>query len=308
MESLDIENYNMTKTRCNFVTIIGAPNAGKSTLTNLFVGTKVTIVSPKVQTTRSSVKGIIVEDNTQLIFCDTPGIFKSTKRKLERAIVANAFEQLQGDMEIIYMLDIRKIDDEDNKLIIDYLRKTERKVIVAINKIDLIKHKDKLLPIMTRLGDLDIAKQLFLLSAEKNDGVADLKKYLLENAPESPYFYPEDQLTDASERFLAQEITREKLFLALDEEIPYNLSVETESWKDLDSGAAKLDQVIYITRASQKKIVIGNKGELIKRVGIQARREMEKLFGRRIHLYLHVKQKEDWLNQNHMYEHMGLKK
>ena len=296
--------------KCELITIIGAPNAGKSTLTNLLVGSKVTICSPKAQTTRSTISGILVEDNTQLIFLDTPGIFKNAKKKLEKAIIANAFEQLKSSSKILFLVDIRRVNTDNNQLIINHLISKEKKVILCINKIDTIKDKSILLEKIQEFNDLDIAEEIFLISAigkGKNDGIKELKKHLIDNAKTSPFIYPEDQITNISSRFLAQEITREKLFNLLNKEIPYNLSVETESWTETDDGAIRIDQVIYISRTSQKKIIIGEGGSLIKKIGTLARKELSEIFEARIQLYLHVKVKEDWLDKDYMYEHMNIK-
>lgn len=291
--------------KCGFVAIIGAPNAGKSTLTNLLVGGKVTIVSPKVQTTRGSVKGIMVEGNTQLIFCDTPGIFKA-EGKLEKAIVTHAMEQISQDMDIVLLVDAAKQNKKAVAIILEQLRFLNKKVILALNKIDLVS-KGNLLPIMKYYEETNLFSEIFLISASNNDGIDDLKKVIIERAPASPFLYPEDQLTDVSSRFLAQEITREKLFIALKDELPYNLSVETDSWKEGENGKVTIDQTIYINKEGQKKIIIGSKGQMIKEVGTQARKELEEIFATRINLYLHVKVKPDWLDKPYMYTHMGLK-
>ena len=291
--------------KCGFVAIIGAPNAGKSTLTNLLVGGKVTIVSPKVQTTRGSVRGIMVEGNTQLIFCDTPGIFKA-EGKLEKAIVTHAMEQISQDMDIVLLVDAAKQNKKAVAIILEQLRFLNKKVILALNKIDLVS-KGNLLPIMKYYEETNLFSEIFLISASNNDGIDDLKKVIIERAPASPFLYPEDQLTDVSSRFLAQEITREKLFIALKDELPYNLSVETDSWKEAENGKVTIDQTIYINKEGQKKIIIGSKGQMIKEVGTQARKELEEIFATRINLYLHVKVKPDWLDKPYMYTHMGLK-
>ncbi|MBT4878576.1 MAG: GTPase Era [Alphaproteobacteria bacterium] len=291
--------------KCGFVAIIGAPNAGKSTLTNLLVGGKVTIVSPKVQTTRGSVRGIMVEGKTQLIFCDTPGIFKA-EGKLEKAIVTHAMEQISQDMDIVLLVDAAKQNKKAVAIILEQLRFLNKKVILALNKIDLVS-KGNLLPIMKYYEETNLFSEIFLISASNNDGIDDLKKVIIERAPASPFLYPEDQLTDVSSRFLAQEITREKLFIALKDELPYNLSVETDSWKEAENGKVTIDQTIYINKEGQKKIIIGSKGQMIKEVGTQARKELEEIFATRINLYLHVKVKPDWLDKPYMYTHMGLK-
>jgi len=291
--------------KCGFVSIIGAPNAGKSTLTNLLVGGKVTIVSPKVQTTRGSVKGIMVEGDAQLIFCDTPGIFKP-EGKLEKAIVAHALEQISLDMDIVLLVDAVKTNKKATEIILQQLEALDKKVTLAINKVD-IANKDRLLPLMQKYQDTGLFEKIFLISATENDGVEDLKQHLINRAPESPFLYPEDQLTDVSSRFLAAEITREKLFLALKDELPYNLSVETENWQEDEKGRITIDQTIYVMKEGQRKIIIGKKGQQIKQIGIAAREELAEIFGTKVHLYLHVKVREDWLDKPYMYESMGLK-
>ena len=291
--------------KCGFVAIIGAPNAGKSTLTNLLVGSKVTIVSPKVQTTRAAIKAIMVEDNTQLIFCDTPGIFKA-KGKLEKAIVTHALEQISQDMDIILLIDVAKPNKKALALILAQLESLNKKVILALNKIDLLP-KEQLLPVIEHYRKSALFAEIFLISALNNDGVADLKQSLLKRAPYSPFLYPEDQMTDISSRFLAQEITREKLFLALKDELPYNLSVETNNWQENEQGKITIDQTIYVSKEGQKKIIIGHKGQMIKEIGSQARKELSEIFATKVSLYLHVKVKPDWLDKPYMYNHMGLK-
>jgi GTP-binding protein Era len=279
--------------KCSFVTIIGAPNAGKSTLTNLLVGTKITIVSPKVQTTRNAIKAVLVEDNTQLIFCDTPGIFKP-KRNLERMIVRNALDNIGNDMEIIYLIAANKIGSHDNEIIVEYIKKLGKKVILVINKIDKIV-KEKLLPIISELNKLGLFKEVFLISAVKNLGVDDLKKYLLENAKPGNFFFPKDQLTDSPVRFIAEEITREKLFLFLQDELPYNLYVETDSYKENIDGKIVIHQTILVAKDTQKKMVIGEGGRMLKKIGIAARKEIAEFLGeKKLQLFLHVKTSYDF--------------
>lgn len=297
-----------SQTKCGFVTIIGAPNAGKSTLTNCLVGEKVTIVSAKVQTTRSSVKGIMVEDNAQLIFCDTPGIFEA-KKTLEKAIVENALEQISKDMEIVFIFDGKKISSPENKIILEHLKKLtkqKKKIIFVINKVDLLSNEEIDI-IKQRYDNSDIVERLFFISAEKNINVNDLKEFLIERAEESPFLYPEDQFTTVTSRFLAQEITREKLYHILDKELPYNLSVDTQSWKENDKGDITIHQEIYVMTENQKKIVIGANGHILKQVGILARTELSKILDTKVNLFLYVKVRPDWLEKPHMYTHMNLK-
>ena len=293
------------KTKCGFVAIIGAPNVGKSTLTNQLVGKKITIVSPKVQTTRTSIRAIMVADETQLIFCDTPGIFFA-KKNLEKAIVENALEQISCDTDIVFMINGRKAFAKENQFIIDHLTKLKRKVILIINKIDLLKPHE-ILKIEAQYKDLDIIDELLFISAFKNRGVDELKNILISRAPQSPFLYPEDQLTTATSRFLAQEVTREKLFNLLNYELPYNLSVETINWKESDNGEITIDQDIYVNKSGHKKIVIGTGGKILKKAGMLARKELSEILDCKINLFLYVKLREDWVDKPHMYKHMGLK-
>ena len=289
----------------SFVTIIGAPNVGKSTLTNHIIGEKITIVSSKVQTTRATIKGIFVEDNTQLVFCDTPGIFLA-KKNLEKSIVANALEHISKDGQIIFMIAACKNNQLENKIIWNHLQSLRQKVIIVVNKIDLI-GEDKLLELSKPYQELEIVEKIFYVSAQTGTGVTELKKYLIDKAPKSEFLYPEDELTTMPSRFLAQEITREKLFHLLAKELPYNLSVETISWKEDEKASIIIHQDIYVSKENQKKIIIGHKGSLIKEVGTLARTELAELLGTKIHLFLHVKVRPDWLEKPYMYKHMGLK-
>ena len=289
----------------SFVTIIGAPNVGKSTLTNYIVGEKITIVSSKVQTTRSTIRGIFVEDNAQLVFCDTPGIFLA-KKNLEKSIVMNALENLSKDSQIIFMVAVCKNNQLENNLIWNHLKSLRKKVIIVINKVDLTT-EEKISELSRPYEDLEMVEKIFNISAQTGTGVKELKEYLIEKAPQSEFLYPEDELTTMPSRFLAQEITREKLFNLLAKELPYNLSVETISWKEDEQKSIIIHQDIYVSKESQKKIIIGHKGNLIKEVGTLARKELAELLSTKIHLFLHVKVRPDWLDKPYMYKHMGLK-
>ncbi len=292
--------------KADFITIIGVPNVGKSTLTNELARKKISIVSKRVQTTRASIRAILVEDNTQLVFCDTPGIFQKPKKGLEKVIVENAFYHLKASKKIIFVLDIKKIELADNQFILDYLKKMNLPVILVINKIDLVKRKTDLLDVVNDLSKEYNFEQVFFISAENNDGVDDLRKYLLKNATESPFLYPEDQITDAPSQFLCTEITREKLFKSLHNELPYGICVDTEKWQEKADKSIEIHQTIYINKESYKKIIVGRQAELIKDINIKAREDMEKLLDKKIHLYLYVKTKEDWVDMPHMYKYMGL--
>lgn len=302
-------------TRAGFVAIIGAPNAGKSTLTNRLVGAKVSIVTHKVQTTRTRVRGLAVHNNAQLVFVDTPGIF-APKRRLDRAMVEAAWGGA-GDADVIVLLvDAAAYRDkekggqasrsaEDVARIIKGLKEGGRKAVLALNKIDLIK-PETLLRIVEDLNGQFSFEEVFMISAEKGSGVKDLADYLSAHVPEGPWLYPEDQIADVSMRLLAAEITREKLTLRLHDELPYALTVETETWKELKDGSVRIEQVVYVQRKGQKALVLGKNGKTIKEVGSEARKEMMDSFGRKVHLFLFVKVRENWGDDPERYRELGL--
>ena len=290
--------------RCGFVAIIGAPNAGKSTLLNQLVGSKVAIVTHKVQTTRARIRGIAMEGNTQIVFVDTPGIFKP-KRRLDRAMVEAAWGGA-GDADlIILMVDMESGREEDLTRIVDGLKSQGRKAILVLNKVDACP-REKLLKTAAALNETGIFTETFMISALKGDGVADLKKYIAGLMPPGPWHYPEDQAADVPLRSLAAEVTREKLFLRLHDELPYSLTVETESWEQKKDGSIRIAQVIFVERDSQKKIALGKGGQTIKTVGQLAREELEEMLGARVHLFLFVKVRENWSDDRERYREMGL--
>jgi GTP-binding protein Era len=290
--------------RCGFVAIIGAPNAGKSTLLNQLVGSKVAIVTHKVQTTRARIRGIAMEGSTQIVFVDTPGIFKP-KRRLDRAMVEAAWGGA-GDADlIILMVDMESGRDEDVTRIVDGLKSQGRKAILVLNKVDACP-REKLLKTAAALNETGIFTETFMISALKGDGVADLKKYIAGLMPPGPWHYPEDQAADVPLRSLAAEVTREKLFLRLHDELPYSLTVETESWEQKKDGSIRIQQVIFVERDSQKKIALGKGGQTIKTVGQLAREELEEMLGCRVHLFLFVKVRENWSDDRERYREMGL--
>jgi GTPase len=291
-------------TRCGFIAIVGAPNAGKSTLVNRLVGAKVTIVSPKVQTTRSRVLGIAIKGEAQLVYVDTPGIF-APKRRLERAMVKAAWAGIEDSEIVVLMVDAARGLDQDTMTIIERLKAGGRRAVLALNKVDLVQ-REKLLPLAQALHDEGIFEPLFMISAENGDGVGDLEAHLAAAVPEGPWLYPEDQLSDMPQRLLAAEITREQVFRQLHDELPYASTVETEAWEEFKNGSAKLQQTIYVQRDSQKAIVLGQGGRQIKKIGARAREELEQVFDRRIHLFLHVKVREGWLDDRERYEALGL--
>lgn len=290
--------------RCGFVAIIGAPNAGKSTLLNQLVGSKVAIVTHKVQTTRARIRGIAMEGQTQIVFVDTPGIFKP-KRRLDRAMVEAAWGGA-GDADlIILMVDMESGREEDLTRIVDGLKSQGRKAILVLNKVDACP-REKLLKTAAALNETGIFTETFMISALKGDGVADLKKYIAGLMPPGPWHYPEDQAADVPLRSLAAEVTREKLFLRLHDELPYSLTVETESWEQKKDGSIRIQQVIFVERDSQKKIALGKGGQTIKTVGQLAREELEEMLGCRVHLFLFVKVRENWSDDRERYREMGL--
>ncbi|ABS64482.1 GTP-binding protein Era [Parvibaculum lavamentivorans DS-1] len=291
-------------TRCGFVAIIGAPNAGKSTLLNQLVGSKVAIVTHKVQTTRSRIRGIAMEGNTQIVFVDTPGIFKP-KRRLDRAMVDAAWGGAGDSDLIVLMVDMESGRDSDVDRILEGLKSQGRKAILVLNKVDACP-REKLLKTAAALNETGIFTETFMISALKGDGVADLKKYLAGLMPPGPWHYPEDQAADVPLRSLASEVTREKLFLRLHDELPYSLTVETESWEQKKDGSIRIAQVIFVERDSQKKIALGKGGQTIKTVGQLAREELQEMLETKVHLFLFVKVRENWSDDRERYREMGL--
>jgi GTP-binding protein Era len=291
-------------TRCGFVALIGAPNSGKSTLTNALVGAKVSIVTHKAQTTRGPVRGIALIGDAQVILVDTPGIFQP-KRRLDRAMAQAAWERA-GDADLVaVVIDAQYGLDEMLEPLLEHLPEVKRPQIAILNKIDLVA-KPELLRIAAELSALKRFDRVFMISALNGDGVGDLKTYLAETVPEGPWLFPEDQLTDASLRQTAAEITREKLFLRLHDELPYTLTVETTDWKELKDGSIRIEQTIYVERESQRKIVLGAKGQTIKEIGMAARAEIGEIAGAPVHLFLFVKVRERWAEDPERYREMGL--
>lgn len=294
------------KTFCGFATIIGAPNAGKSTLINAIVGEKVSIVSSKVQTTRTRVLGIVVEDHSQIIFVDTPGLFKPGNDRMEKAIVAAAWEGVSDSDLILFVVDAAKGLSRPVRTIIERIKNlTDKKYILVLNKVDQVA-KPKLLELAMEMNKTLAFEATFMVSAQKNDGVKDLVKYVAKLMPEGPFHYPEDQMTDMPMRLLAAEITREKLFRSVHDEIPYDITVETETWEEFDNSSIKIDQVIFVAREGQKKIILGRGGEMIGKIGTQARLELEEVMGCRVHLKLFVKVRENWSEDSDHYKLWGL--
>jgi GTP-binding protein Era len=291
-------------TRCGFVALIGAPNAGKSTLINALVGAKVTIVSHKVQTTRALIRGITIDGRSQLIFVDTPGIFRP-KRRLDRAMVTTAWSGAHDADLTGVLIDARKGLDEEAEAILDKLAEVGTPKLLILNKVDLVA-KDALLTLAKVANDKAKFEATFMISALTGSGVADVKRWLAERVPPGPWHYPPEQMSDAPMRQLAAEITREKLFERLHQELPYHSTVETEQWKDLRGNAVRIEQTIYVERESQRKIVLGKGGATIKAIGEASRREIEKITEGKVHLFLFVKVREGWGEDPERYRAMGL--
>ena len=289
---------------CGFVALIGAPNAGKSTLTNNFVGSKVSIVSPKVQTTRTLIRGIGIYENSQIIFLDTPGIFKP-RRRLDRAMVASAWGSIADADIVVLLVDARKGIDDEVRAIIEKLNESRLKAVLVLNKIDLVK-KEKLLELSAELNKAADFTETFMISAVKGDGLDDFYHYLASHLPESPWYYPEEQMSDMPLKLLAAEIVREKIFLFLQDELPYAVTVEPELWQRREDNSVRAEMTIYVQREGQKIIVLGKGGSMIKKIGQAARREMENMLEERIHLFLFVKVRENWIDDPARYRDWGL--
>ena len=294
-------------TRAGFVALIGEPNAGKSTLLNRMVGAKVSIVTHKVQTTRTRIRGIAIEGVAQIVFVDTPGIFR-TKRRLDRAMVKAAWGGASDADVIVLLIEAHRGLTEGAQSIVDRMRDElpkDRPVALAINKIDRVK-AEVLLKLAEKMNEAFPFVKTFMISAEKGYGVQDLREWLAGQVPEGPWFYPEDQIADVPMRMIAAEITREKLTLRLHEELPYQLTVETEQWQDKKDGSTRIDQIIYVARDGHKGIVLGNKGETVKAIGQAARADISEFLGRTVHLFLQVKVRENWQDEPERYSEMGL--
>ncbi len=293
-------------TRAGFVALIGEPNAGKSTLLNRMVGAKVSIVTHKVQTTRARIRGVAIEGDAQIVFVDTPGLFRP-RRRLDRAMVAAAWGGAADADVVVLMVEAHRGVTEGVETILERLAEIGqgRTVALAINKIDRVQ-AEVLLALTKDLNDRFAFAQTFMISAEKGYGVDDLRQWLAQQLPEGPWLYPEDQIADLPMRMIAAEMTREKLTLRLHQELPYQLTVETENWEERKDGSARIDQVVYVARDGHKGIVLGHKGETIKAISKTAREELEEFLGRRVHLFVQVKVRENWLDEAARYSEMGL--
>jgi GTP-binding protein Era len=291
-------------TRSGFVALIGAPNAGKSTLLNQLVGSKVSIVTHKVQTTRAIVRGIATHKRAQIVFMDTPGIFKP-RRRLDEAMVTTAWGGAKDADMIAFLIDAERGIRGDAETILERLENVRQPKILILNKIDQVKRED-LLALTARATEKVEFDRVFMVSALTGSGCTDLLDYLADAVQEGPWYYPEDQISDLPMRQLAAEITREKLFLRLHQELPYSSHVETERWEEKKDGSVKIEQVIYVERDSQKKIVLGKKGETIRAIGQAAREELAEIMEQKVHLFLFVKVRENWINDPERYREMGL--
>ncbi len=303
-DSASQDNAPQPPTRCGFVALIGAPNVGKSTLVNALVGSKVTIVSRKVQTTRALIRGIVIEDNAQIILVDTPGIF-SPKRRLDRAMVSTAWSGAHDADLVCVLLDARAGLDEEADAILTKLATVGHPKILVINKIDLVP-REKLLALAKAANERLDFTDTFMVAALSGDGVDDLRHALAAKVPEGPFHYPEDQMSDAPLRYLAAEITREKIYRHLHQELPYQSTVETDTWTERKDGSIRIEQTIFVERDSQRKIVLGKGGATIKSIGEQSRKEIAEIVGQPVHLFLFVKVRDGWGDDPERYREMGL--
>ena len=291
-------------TRCGFIALIGAPNAGKSTLINALVGSKVAIVTPKVQTTRTLLRGIAMEGQAQLVFLDTPGIF-APRRRLDRAMVTTAWSGAHDADIVAVLIDVKSGLNDDAQALLKKLQEVRQPKVLILNKVDLVE-KERLLALAQTANDTAKFEATFMISATKGDGVADVRQWLAAHVPVGPWHYPEDEVSDAPVRQLASEITREKLYLKLHQELPYQSTVETESWTERKDGSVRIEQTIYVERDSQKKIVLGKGGQTIKAIGEASRRELTEILEKKVHLFLFVKVREGWGDDPERYREMGL--
>ncbi len=294
-----------TGRRCGFVALVGAPNAGKSTLLNRMVGAKISIVTHKVQTTRARVRGIAIEGQSQIVFIDTPGIF-TPKKRLERAMVAAAWNAIDDAEEVVVLYDTTRGGiDADTRLILEGLKQRGRQALLALNKIDAVK-RERLLALAAEFEAVGVFSRIFMISALSGDGIDDLRGHLAAQMPPGPWHFPEDQVSDMPMRLIAAEVTREKLFLRLHQELPYSLTVETEDWQEFDNGSVRIAQVIYVGRDSHKGICLGKGGATIKAVREAAQKDLEVMMERAVHLFLHVKVREKWSEDAAHYRAWGL--
>jgi GTPase len=299
-----IESAEGVARRCGYVALIGAPNAGKSTLLNRLVGHKLAIVTPKAQTTRMRLLGVAIEGPAQIVYVDTPGIF-APRRRLDRAMVKAAWSGAEDADETVLLVDAARGVDADTRRIVDRLAERGRHAILALNKIDLVR-RENLLRLAASLPHQWRFDPVFMISGRTGDGVCDLVRHLARIMPAGPWLFPEDQISDAPERLIAAEITREQVFMQLHDELPYASTVETEAWQERPDGSVRIEQTVYVCRPRQRAIVLGEGGRRIKAIGARARAELERLFERRVHLFLFVKVRENWLDDRERYAALGL--
>lgn len=296
----------MTEKRAGFVALIGEPNAGKSTLLNYMVGAKVSIVTHKVQTTRARIRGVAIEGESQIVFIDTPGVFRP-RRRLDRAMVAAAWGGAADAEVVVLLIEANRGLTEGVAMMLETLSEFAegRRIALAINKIDRVK-AETLLGLAAEMNEKFPFTETFMISAEKGHGVGALRTWLADEMPVGPWLYPEDQIADLPLRMIVAEMTREKLTLRMHQELPYQLTVETEKWEDRKDGSVRIDQLVYVMRDGHKGIVLGNKGESIKAIGTAAREEMETFLGRKVHLFIQIKVRPNWLEESERYDEMGL--
>lgn len=294
----------MTEKRFGFIAVIGPPNAGKSTLSNALVGQKVAIVTHKAQTTRARLRAVMMHEQSQVVLVDTPGIF-SGEKKLDKAMVQEAWSGAEEADAVLVVLDASRALPAETELVLAGVKNTSKPVILVLNKVDAVK-REKLLELTQQLNEAANFADTFMVSALKETGLEELKSYLAQLVPEGPWHYPEDMAADVPSLLLAAEVTREKLFLRLHQELPYALTVETESWKRQKDGSVRLEQVIFVRRDSQKAIVLGKRGQSIREIGSQARLEMEDIFGHKVHLFLFVKVRDNWIDDPERFRMMGI--
>jgi GTP-binding protein Era len=294
----------MSDTRAGFVALIGAPNAGKSTLLNALVGAKVSIVTHKVQTTRTVIRGIAISGNAQIVFVDTPGIF-APKRRLDRAMVRSAWQGATDADLVALLLDAQRGIDDEARETIGKLAEVRQPKSLILNKIDMVP-RELLLGLTAQANELGKFERTFMISAKNGDGVADVRDYFATELPKGPWLYPEDEISDIPMRLMAAEITREKLYLRLHEELPYQSTVETDSWKEMRDGSVRIEQTIFVERDGQKKIVLGEGGKMIKSISMDARKDIAAEIEKRVHLFLHVKVREGWGEDPERYRGIGL--
>lgn len=292
-------------TRCGVIAIIGTPNAGKSTLVNALVGAKVTIVSRKVQTTRVQIRGIAMAGESQLVLIDTPGIF-APKRRLDRAMVASAWAGAADADRVLLLIDAAKGLDEETEALVTRLAEHVKNPILVLNKVDRVEDKESLLALVATLSKHLDLERVFMISALTGDGVGELRRYLAERVPEGPWLYPEDELSDVPMRQLAAEVTREKIYDLLHDELPYQMTVETDSWKELRDKSVRVEQTIFVSRDGHKAIVLGKGGQTVKRISQASRAELSEMVGAPVHLFLFVKVREGWDRDPARYREMGL--